>query len=384
VTKVGKSDCEGTFAGASGNDEGAPIVVIHVDRNRLIWPAGDLVYLEKRGMLSWPHPGRPNRMRRLLIILFALAGALPVPSGAQTHTARVAVLTPYPNQSAASGWRAFTDVLGERGWVEGRNIAFDIRETEGRPELFQRFAAELVASRPDLVIGVTTQGTQAVRQQTDTIPIVMCSVGDPVAAGFVESLARPGGNITGPSAQLDDIQEKSLQLLKEARPSIVRVALLWTPDNAGSRHSKEILVVLAPRLGITLEPIPINTPEDIDSALAAIERNRPDALFVHPTPVLQVHDQKVIAFALKQRLPTITGISPMVRDGILLSYASDPIQGWRVTADYVDRILRGAKPADLPVQQPTKFELVVNLQTAKALGLTVPPSILALADEVIE
>jgi putative tryptophan/tyrosine transport system substrate-binding protein len=144
-----------------------------------------------------------------------------------------------------AGWRAFTDALGERGWVEGRNIAFDIRETEGRPE-FQQFAAELVALQPDLIIGVSTQGTQAARQRTDTIPIVMCSVGDPVAAGFVASLARPGGNITGPSAQLDDIVGKSLQMLKEAHPSIARVALLWTPDNAGSRHSKEIAVAVAP------------------------------------------------------------------------------------------------------------------------------------------
>jgi putative tryptophan/tyrosine transport system substrate-binding protein len=139
-----------------------------------------------------------------------------------------------------------------------------------------------------------------------------------------------------------------------------------------------------PRLGIALEPIPINTPDDIDSALAAIERNQQDALIVHPTPVLQVHDQAVIAFALKQRLPTITGISPMVRDGILLSYASDPIQGWRVTADYVDRILRGAKPADLPVQQPTRFELVINMKTARAIGLDIPAALLALADELIE
>jgi len=323
-------------------------------------------------------------MRRLLVILFALAGVLPMPSGAQTHIARVAVLTPYPNQSAASLWRTFTDALGERGWVEGRNIAVDIRETGGRPELFQRFAAELVALRPDLIIGVSTQGTQAARQQTDTIPIVMCSVGDPVAAGLVASLARPGGNITGPSAQLDDVQEKSLQLLKEARSGIARVALLWTPDNAGSRHSKEITVAVAPRLGIALEPIPVNTPEDVDSALAAMERNRPDALFVHPTPVLQVNDHAVIAFALKQRLPTITGIGQMARDGILLSYASDHIQMWRVAADYVDRILRGAKPADLPVQQPTKFELVINVKTARAIGLDIPAALLARADELIE
>jgi putative ABC transport system substrate-binding protein len=201
---------------------------------------------------------------------------------------------------------------------------------------------------------------------------------------LVASLARPGGNITGPSAQLDDVQEKSLQLLKEARPGIARVALLWTPDNAGSRHSKEITVAVAPRLGIALEPIPINTPEDVDSALAAMERNRPDALFVHPTPVLQVNDHAVIAFALKQRLPTITGIGQMARDGILLSYASDHIQMWRVAADYVDRILRGAKPADLPVQQPTKFELVINVKTARAIGLDIPAALLARADELIE
>ncbi len=212
----------------------------------------------------------------------------------------------------------------------------------------------------------------------------MRGVADPVGSGFVASLARPGGNITGPSAQVTDLQEKSLQLLKEVHPGISRIAFLWTPDNAGSRLSMKATVAVAPKLGIALEPIAVNSPADLDKALAAIARNPPDALLVHPTPVLQLHERRIIAFAQAQRLPTLTTNASMARQGIMLSYAPDFVGEWRIAARYVDRILRGAKPADLPVEQPTKFQFVINRKTAQAIGVELPPSYLARADEVIE
>jgi len=225
---------------------------------------------------------------------------------------------------------------------------------------------------------------QALREHTATMPIVMLGVADPVASGFASSLARPGKNITGTSTQVTDIQEKSLQLLKEIRPATSSIALLWTPDNAGSRRSMEITVAVAPRLGIALLSVPISTPEDLVKALEVLARKPPDALLVHPTPVLQVHNQTVVAFAITHRLPTLTGNSRMVRDGLLLSYAPDFVDGWRVAAGYVDRILRGAQPAELPIEQPTKFQFVINLKTARAIGVDISPSVLSRADELIE
>src|SRR5262249_14583900 len=228
-------------------------------------------------------------------------------------------------------------------------------------------------------------GGRGPREQTDTIPIVMRGVADPIASGFVASLARPGGNITGPSSQASDIQEKSLQLLKEVRPEMVRVALLWTPENADSRRDREKIEAVAPKLGITVETVPIPHAEDTAHALAGIAQNRPDALLTHATAVLQVNNKATIAFALAQRLPTFASpFTQMAREGLLLGYGPDLPAENRVAAGYVDRILRDAKPAELPVEQPTKFELVINLRTARAIGLEIPPSLLARADEVIE
>jgi putative ABC transport system substrate-binding protein len=331
-------------------------------------------------------PLRMAPMRRLLITFLALVAGFPVLGATQSRVARVAVLTvePVSSPAGAPGWRAFTDALRDRGWIEGRNLALDVRATEGRADRFREFAAQLVALRPDVIVGVTTQGVQAAREHTTTIPIVMRGVADPIAAGFVASLARPGGNVTGVSTQIGDLNEKFLQLLREARPGITRVVLLWTPDNAGSRRSKEITAAVAPTLGIALEPIGVNSPEELDKALGSMARHRPDALLVHATPVLQVHNRATIAFALKQRLPSLTHSAQMARDGLLLSYAPDLVEEWRVVAGYVDRILRGAKPAELPVEQPTKFQFVVNLKTARAIGIEIPSSLLGRADEVIE
>lgn len=301
-------------------------------------------------------------------------------ASAKSPVARVAVLDP----AALSGWQACVDALRERGWVEGRNLAFELRSTEGRPERFRELAAELVALRPDVIIAVSSQSTQAARESTDSIPIVMIGVADPIGSGFVTNLARPGHNITGISNQFRDTGGKMLQLLTEVRPGISRVLLFFVPENSGSRLNEESLVEVAPRLGVTLEPVPVNTPEDLDVALAEVARSRPDALATLSPPLLVLHRQRIIAFALDHRLPAISNYSQWVRDGLLMSYGAEDFAMWRRAADFVDRILKGATPATMPVEQPTKFELAVNLKTANALSLTIPQSILQLADEVVE
>jgi len=304
----------------------------------------------------------------------------PIAAAGQSRISHVAVLgDPSPEL-----WQVFSEALRARGWIEGQNLAFDIGSIDGHPERFPALAAELVALQPDLIIAVSSQATQAAREKTAKIPIVMIGVADPIRSGFVATLPRPGGNVTGLSAQLGDTNEKALQLLSEVRAGISRIGLLWNPDNSGSRLNKERLVAIAPRLGITIEPVAINAPADFGAAFAAVARSRPDAVFTHSAPLLMARHQEIVAFALDHRLPAIGSATLWARSGLLMSYAWNEVESWRRLADYVDRILRGAKPADLPVQQPTRFELVINLKTATALGLTVPQSLLARADEVIE
>jgi putative tryptophan/tyrosine transport system substrate-binding protein len=284
----------------------------------------------------------------------------------------------------APQWQAFVEALRERGWDEGRNVAFDLRATEGIGERYAQLAAELVALRPDVIIAPTSQATQATRQQTNKIPIIMIAPSDPLGAGFISSLARPGGNITGLTNQLGDTTEKQLQTLKELRPGLSRIALLWNPDDPGSRLAANAQFASGPKQGLTVESIPIKVREDLDAALAALARNPPEALLVHITPILQQHREVIVAFALQQHLPSFTQSAVMVRDGLLVSYAPDPVALWRRAADFVDRILKGANPAEMPVEQPTKFWFVINLKTARAIGLDVPPLLLAQADELIE
>jgi ABC-type uncharacterized transport system substrate-binding protein len=304
---------------------------------------------------------------------------------AQLPAARVAVLlNQLPSQLAiAPFWRAFVEGLRERGWDEGRNVVFDLRAAEGSQERYQQLAAELVALRPDLIIAPNSQATQAARQRTNTIPIVMVGPADPIGAGFIASLARPGGNITGLTNQLGDLG-KDFQTLQDFRPGLSRIALLWNPDDPGSRLGAQKGMASAPQQGVTLESIPIKVREDLDGALAALARNPPEGLVVHPTPILFQNREVIVAFALQQRLPSFTSSVVMVRDGLLVSYAPDAIALWRRAADFVDRILKGANPAEMPVEQPTKFEFVINLKTARAIGLDIPPLLLSRADEVIE
>lgn len=311
--------------------------------------------------------------------------ALPPFARAQSRVARVAVLVARPPAQLPNPvWPAFVEGLRERGWEEGRNLEFQLRAAGGVTERYQQLAAELVALKPDVIIAGGSQATQATRQRTNTIPIVMVATGNPLGAGFIASLARPGGNITGVTNQLGDLGEKVIQILKELRPGLSRIAVLWNPEDPGSKVAAEAQLANGPRHGLVVQSIPIKTSEDLSAALAALADTLPEALDVHITPILAANVDAIANFAVRHGLPSCTGSAAMTRAGLLVSYAPDPVNLWRRAADYVDRILRGANPAEMPVEQPTKFEFVINLKTAKAIGLAVPQPILMRADEVIE
>jgi putative tryptophan/tyrosine transport system substrate-binding protein len=279
---------------------------------------------------------------------------------------------------------AFAQALEHLGWVAGRNIRIDYRFAAGDQARFKTYAAELVSLAPDAVLASTPPAVAALQQQTRTIPIIFVLVVDPVEQGFVQSLARPGGNITGFSSHDASLMGKWLGLLKEVAPRVTRVGIIFNPDtapNAGFLNTA--IEAAAPVLGVTLTLDPVRDDAGIDTAVAAQAREPGGGLVCLPNPFNDAHRERIIAAALRHGLPLIA-TSSFPEAGGLMSYWFDPIDLHAQAASYVDRILRGANPADLPVQQPTKFELVINLRTAKALGLTVPQSILARADEVIE
>jgi putative tryptophan/tyrosine transport system substrate-binding protein len=279
---------------------------------------------------------------------------------------------------------AFRETLERLGWVDGRTVLIEVRYAEGRIDRYGSMAAELVALMPAVIACVGRPETAAVQALTRTIPIVFFQASDPVENGLVASLARPGGNTTGFSAIGAELDSKRLQLLHEIAPSLSRATFLINPINTGVRQRFADAEAAAKSLGIDLQPVEATTPSELTVAFAAVEASSSAALLVQSDAMLGTQVIRIIDFAAAHRLPTVFEYKPSVVRGGLLSYAADGIENARLAAGYVDKILRGAKPADLPVQQPTRFELVVNLKTAKALGLTVPQSILAGADEVIE
>jgi len=277
--------------------------------------------------------------------------------------------------------------LGELGYIEGQNIAFEYRYAEGKQDRFPELVAELVRRKVDIiVVAGGSIWVRAAKNATKTIPIVMTGGGiDPVEAGIAESLARPGGNVTGLSSLTRELGGKRLELLKEAVPKLARVAVLYNPATAGvAREVKEALPVAARSLGLTIQPWEVRSADDFDKVFAALNKQRPDELFVSPGPSMGVNQKRPISFALKSRLPSMYGNREAVEDGGLMSYGADLAESYRRVAYYVDRILKGAKPADLPVEQPTKFEFVINLKTAKQIGLTIPQKVLGRADKVIK
>ena len=292
---------------------------------------------------------------------------------------------PPTNKPVQILWDQFIDGLREHGWIEGENIIIDARWVEGRPERYSTFAAELIALQPDVLVALGgSQPTRQLKERTRTIPIVMSGVSHPVEAGYVASLSRPGGNVTGMTNQLSDLIHKYVELMREIVPGLERFGIIWEPDNDGSRLAFEDFQRTAPRIGITLVSAPLRTYSDIEGAFATLQREGAQVVQVHPTAIASQRRNEIIAFINDHRLPTLTPVDVNMRAGYLVSYGPDWPAMYRRVANYVDRLLRGAIAADLPVEQPTRFNLGINLTTAKKIGLEISSTLIARADEVIE
>ena len=280
---------------------------------------------------------------------------------------------------------AFREGLRELGYVEGKTVLLEVRLAERAVERVPELARELVALKPDVIVTTNDLSIAAVRRETQTIPIVMAFSADPAGAGFVASLARPGGNVTGLSTLSPELSGKKLELLREVIPKLSRVAFLWNPDSRGNLLDYKETEVVAHSLHVELQSVELSRVEDLDRAFSAITKGRAQALIVPGGNFVIVSTRdRVASFAQRSRLPSIYGAREYVDVGGLMSYGPSTAGLFRRAATYVDKILKGAKPADLPVEQPTQFELVINLKTAKALGLTIPPSFLRRADHVIQ
>src|SRR5215469_10933240 len=318
--------------------------------------------------------------RELLAAVGGAAVAWPLAARAQQQgkIPRIGIIDDAPM------WNAFRQGLRDLGYLEGQNIAFEYRTADGVPERLAEAATDLARRPVDVIATYGTPASIAAKAATTTIPIVMIAVGDVVRTGLVQSLAHPGGNITGNTVLGPEVQPKRLQLFKQAVPALSRVALLWNPDNACNQLTAEEIRAAAATLGMTFIVVPVRRAEELDGALAAMMRERPDGLMVTADAIHQLHVGRIINFLANNRLPGLFQYRENVVAGGLMSYGASLPDLFRRAAGYVDKILRGTRPADLPLEQPTKFELVVNLKTAKALGLTIPEPFLLLADEIIE
>jgi putative ABC transport system substrate-binding protein len=321
----------------------------------------------------------------------ALAGGLlatPLDAGAQQagKVPRIGfLLATSASDTTYAGWvEAFRQGLRELGYVEGRNIVIEYRYAGETHERLPSLAAELVRLKVDVIVSHGTNGPLAAKQATSTIPIVMTSAGDPVKSGLVSSLARPGGNVTGLSLMNAELGGKRLQLLKEILPGLSRVAVLWNTTNPYASLVVREMEAASTALGVQLLSFVVRGPDDFAGALSAASAGRPGAFTVVEDPLTITKRQQIVDFVTRNRLPAIYGAKEFVDAGGLMSYGVYFADSYRRAAGYVDKILKGAKPADLPVQQPAKWEFVINLKVAKALGLTIPPSVLQRADEVIQ
>src|SRR5262245_16778619 len=323
--------------------------------------------------------------RRAFIIVMGeciLAAPL-VAEGQQSSRPRIAFLLMGSSQAGlTSAFDAFREGLRELGWSENENIAIEYRWAGESPHRLPELAVDLVRLKVDIIIG-SSPGVRAAQHATTSIPIVMCIADDAVKQGFVSNLARPGGNITGMAAFASELAGKRLDLLRQATPRVSRVALLWNPPGSGPDYMKDTQMA-GRSLGVRLQSVEVNTANDFEGAFTSVLKGRAEALVVGPGQFLFTHQQRVVNFATNNRLPSIYAWKDPVSAGGLMAYGVNIPQVYRRAAYYVDKILRGTKPGDLPVEQPTKFDLVVNLKTAKALGLTIPSALLARADQIIE
>ncbi len=322
-----------------------------------------------------------------LIVTLALAILLaPVVADAQP-SARVPRIGYLGNSSPSLEpdlVEAFQQGLRNLGYVEGQTIVIEYRWAEGGYDRFPDLVADLIRLKVEVIVTAGTPGTLAAKQATKTIPIVMAVAGDAVGAGLVASLARPGGNVTGLTTMAQDLEEKRLELLKDVVPGLSRVGVLWNLANPLSPIIFKQTQIAAQALGLTVQTLDVRGVEEFEDAFAIIARERPDALIMSADRFLLTHRKRIVEFIAKHRLPTMYPYREFVIEGGLMSYSPSYTDSFRRAATFVDKILKGTKPADLPVERPMKFELVINLKTAKALGITIPPIILFQADEVIQ
>jgi putative ABC transport system substrate-binding protein len=296
---------------------------------------------------------------------------------------RIGVLVPGSQSAFSIRTDAFRHGLRELGYVEGQNIVIEYRYAEGKTDRLPDLATELIRLlKVDVILTASIPPVLATKKASSTIPIVFAAVNDPVASGLVDSLARPGGNITGLTNLSPDLDGKRLELLKETFPKVTRVGYLWNPEAPAT--GLRGMQATAPGLGVQLQSLEVRTANDFESAFEAALRGQAHAIITLPSPVFITHQKRIVDFANKSRLPAIYSFSDFADTGGLMSYAPSLLENWRRAATYVDKILKGSKPADLPVEQPTKFELVINLKTSKQIGVTIPPNVLARADKVIK
>jgi putative tryptophan/tyrosine transport system substrate-binding protein len=326
--------------------------------------------------------------RREFIAALGGAAAWPLAARAQQRerVRRVGMLSNLAADDPVSPARvsAFAQAMHELGWTVGRNLRIDYRWGQNDTDRLRKYAAELVALAPEVIVSNANPSTVALQQATRSLPVVFVNQVDPVGSGFVESLARPGGNMTGFANFEFGLGGKWLELLKEIAPRVTRVAVLRDPTSASATGQLGAIQSVTPAFGVELRPIDIRDADEMDRGLAAFARTPNGGMIVTATGFALTHRDVILALAAKHGLPAVSSFRQHVEHGGLISYAPDTLEPYLRAAVYVDRILKGEKPADLPVQAPTKYELVINLRTAKALGLSVPPPLLARADEVIE
>jgi putative ABC transport system substrate-binding protein len=329
------------------------------------------------------------RCRPVVLALLFILGLLAAPLAAEAQQAgkvyRIGLLDfSAPDSARLAWWNALRQRMRELGYVEGQNVTFEARWGQGDDARLPKFAAELVGLKVDLIVTAGAGAAVAAKRATSTIPIVMATGSDPVATGLVTSLRQPGGNITGLTSINSELAAKRLELLKNVAPRALRIAILWDETDAGSRLGEQETEAAAKTVGLTILSVPVGSTAGLEAAFATMVRGRAGALVVVSTSRLFSHRKRIAELAVKHRLPTVVGYREFVEAGGLASYGTDYPDLFRRAAVYVDKILKGAKPADLPIEQPTKFELVINVKTAKALGLTLPQSLLGRADELIQ
>jgi len=323
----------------------------------------------------------------ILIVVVLLAVAVIAEAQQSKKVTRIGYLAPSDAATESTRSEPIRLALRELGYIDGQNIAIEYRYAEGKVDRFSELTAELVRLKVDVIVASGgTRLVMAVKNATKTIPIVMAGAGvDPVEAGFAESLARPGGNVTGITTLSRELGGKRLELLKEAVPKLARVAVLYDAASPGIvLDVKEVLPVAARALGLTIQSWEVRDADGFERIFAALNKQRPDGLSVAPGRLIVSNQKRIADFALKSRLPSIYSSREFVDAGGLMSYGADLADSYRRVAYFVDRILKGAKPADLPVEQPIKFEFIINLKAAKQIGLTIPPNVLARADKVIK